>query len=490
MSPVLCIAGAGTAGLEALLRARELLRPDVRLMLIAPESEFRYRPMSAQSLYQPADERSLPIADVVAETGATWIQDRVAAVRPEGRALLTRDGDTVKFDCLLLALGARQRRALAHGHAWERGRDPSFLDEILVDMAACRVGSVAVVVPRGARWPVPAYELALVLGWNAAETSTRVTLITAEQRPLGSLGRDATDTVQAELERAGVEVIGGVEAVDAPEPASGQVAILPEPDANADALLGRPTDPARLRLGDATIRDFDRVISLPTTYGPFMPGVPSDANGFVEVDEHLSVLGNDRIWAAGACISAALEHAALSAQQADAAVGAISAVLGTAAEQVSPEPATMPDLTGLLLTDQRDQWRAENPIGTHQPSTRCLWWPPGRAVGRMLAGRIQAWDPAVEDTLPASATGVAIRVPVALGTAQQSAPLAAPEVTAEIRAARLRDVENRQLMAVARREREADEELRALSTRLQALAASQQKVMRELRQHGYLRTST
>jgi len=150
----------------------------------------------------------------------------------------------------------------------------------------------------------------------------------------------------------------------------------------------------------------------------------------------------------------------------------------------------MPDLTGLLLTDQRDQWRAENPIGTHQPSTRCLWWPPGRAVGRMLAGRIQAWDPAVEDTLPASATGVAIRVPVALGTAQQSAPLAAPEVTAEIRAARLRDVENRQLMAVARREREADEELRALSTRLQALAASQQKVMRELRQHGYLRTST
>ncbi|MHB1834327.1 MAG: FAD-dependent oxidoreductase [Solirubrobacteraceae bacterium] len=487
--PAVCVVGAGTAGLEALLRARDLLPSGVSLTLIAPEHEFRYRPMNTESLYRPAQERSLRIAEIVAETEATWIQGRVAAVRPEERALLTGDGDTLKFDHLLLALGASSRRALLQGYVWERGQDPTFLDEILHDVVAGATRSVAVVVPRGARWPVPGYELALVLGWTAADTPARVTLITAERRPLGSLGREATNTVMRELDRAGVELISGVEAIDAPDASSGRVAILPEADEDTDALLGRPSDAARIRFGDTTIRDFDRLISLPTTSGPFLPGIRTDANGFIEVDQHLKVCGRARIWAAGACISAALEHAALSAQQADAAVAAISASIGATAAPGATATDSAPDLTGMLLTDQREQWQAENPIGTHQPSTRCLWWPPGRAVGRMLAGRIEAWDPSVEHALGASATGLVIRAPVALGCSEQATTHAPSEVTADVRAARLRDVENRQLMAVERRERDADAELRALEARLEAMNADQQKLMRELRQHGYLRAS-
>jgi hypothetical protein len=47
------------------------------------------------------------------------------------------------------------------------------------------------------------------------------------------------------------------------------------------------------------------------------------------------------------------------------------------------------------------QWSAGRlargePAGTRQPSTRCLWWPPGRAVGHLLAPQIAAWDPAVD----------------------------------------------------------------------------------------------
>ena len=65
--PALAVIGAGTAGLEALLGAHERLSDAVDLHLLAPEGEFRYRPISDASLFAPAAERGLPIAELVAE---------------------------------------------------------------------------------------------------------------------------------------------------------------------------------------------------------------------------------------------------------------------------------------------------------------------------------------------------------------------------------------------------------------------------------------
>ena len=503
-SPVVCVVGAGTTGLEALLVAREELGAKSELRLIAPEREFRYRPMSAGSLFRPAKERGLAIADVVAQAGATWVADRAEVVHEAERTVLTRDGDTVDFDFLLLATGTRSKRPLRQGYVWERGGDPGFLDRIIMEVVAGEVRSVAVAVPRGARWPLPAYELALVLAWMATGTDARVTLITAEERPLGALGPGATDAVARELDAAGVEAITGVEVSDdrsgnpesrepvdlllvPEEPADQADALTGKPThANhaaeaADVPLGKPTDSARVRLGAGSVAEFDRLISLPTAVGQFIAGVATDAAGFVEVDETLKVCGSERVWAAGGCIAAALEHSALAARQADAAIAAIAtAITGATTPPVTPE------LTGMLLTGQRDQWLAENPVGTREPSTRCLWWPSGRAVGRMLAQRIAAWDPSVDQALPSPPRGLVIRAPVALGCSGRPPVSAGAEVSAEVRAERLRDIENRQLMAVQRRKRAAEAELRVLDAELQTLAAHQQEVIRELQQHGYL----
>ena len=463
--------------------------------------------MSPDSLFNPARERGLAIADLVAQAGVTWLADRADVVDEAERNVLTRDGDTVGFDFLLLAAGNRSKRALRQGHVWERGGDPSFLDQILLDIVSGEVRSVAVAVPRGTRWPIPAYELALVLAWTATGTDARVVLITAEERPLGALGREATDAVTRELAAAGVEAITGVEVFDepphgpeppnGPEPRNGpasppapeprelaDVILLPEEPADeSDALIGRPSDPARVRLAAGSTAEFDRLISLPTAAGPFIAGVETDAVGFVEVDEELKVCGSERVWAAGGCIAAALEHSALAARQADAAIAAIAAATGVG----SAVSSGAPELTGVLLTGQRAQWLAENPIGTHEPSTRCLWWPPGRAVGRMLAQRIAAWDPSVHYALPIHREGLVIRIPVALGCSEGHSLDAGAEVSADIRAARLRDIDNRQLMAVRRRGRAAAAELRTLSDKLEALTAHQQEVIRELQRHGYLR---
>jgi sulfide:quinone oxidoreductase len=492
-NPVLCIVGAGTAGLEALLSAREALGTSVDLRLVAPDHEFRYRPMHRESLFRPARERGIKIADLVAETGATWVRDRAEVVRESERCLLTRDGDTVEFDYLLLAAGERARRPLAQGYLWERGRDPSFLDEIISEIADGKVTSVAVAVPRGARWSMPAYELALVLAWSALGTDARITLVSAEEQPLGALGPAASRAVLLELEQAGVETITGVELVDAPKPGAPRMTvadliIVPErTEDQAIALIGKPTDPARVRIGSGVAREFQRLISLPVMLGPHIAGVASDHAGFVVVDESLRVLGTDVVWAAGGCIAAALEHSALSARQADAAIIAITAACthpGATGSGIAPDPI---EITGVLLAGQRDRWLAENPIGTPGPSTRCLWWPPGRAVGKTLARRIAAWDPSVAGDLPARPAGLPVRAPVALASAAGVAAQTGVVITDAILHARLRDVEQRQLMAVERLEREAAAEVRVLSNGVQTLAARARPVTDMLRQHGYLR---
>jgi sulfide:quinone oxidoreductase len=483
--PVVCVVGAGTAGVEALLAASEVMGASIDLRLIAPEREFRYRPMSPGSPVRPAQERGVAIADLVAEAGASCVEDRAVAVDQAERKVVTRDGDTVDFEFLLLAVGARPKRALSQGHVWQRGADPGFLDEILAGITSGEVHSVAVVVPRGARWPLPAYELALVMAWTAAGTNAQITLITSEELPLAALGSRATDAVMRELDAAGVETIAGVELVDEPPrgsepPETTDVLVVPEQSKDlATSLVGKPSEPARVRLGAGAKVEFDRLISLPTVDGPHLAGVANDAAGFIEVDEGLKVCGSERVWAAGSCIAAALEHSALAAQQADSATAAIAAAIGG---QGSAEPSAAPELTGMLLAGQRTQWLADNPAGTPQPSTRCLWWPPGRAVGRMLAQRIAAWDPAVHSALPEQTGGLLIRVPVALGCSG----VASASVGADVRAARLRDIETRQLMAVRRRELEAAAELRSLEAGLQTLSARQQTAIHELQQHGYL----
>jgi sulfide:quinone oxidoreductase len=486
--PVVCVVGAGTAGLEGLLSARAALGPEAQLRLIAPDREFRYRPMSAGSLFIPAEERGVAIAELAAQAGADWVADRAVAVSEADREVLTRDGDTFGFDYLLLALGGRSRRTLRQGHVWERGSDPGFLDEIIAGIAAGELQSVAIVAPRGVRWPLPAYELALVLAWTAAGTEARVTLITAEEHPLAALGPDATDTVIGELEAAGVETITGAEPIDelghdreSPDPT--RLVLVPEQPADlTGSLVGKPSDPARVRMGAGSRAEFDRLISLPTLQGPDLAGVATDAAGFIEVDDGLRVCGSERVWAAGSCIAAALEHSALAAGQADAAIAAIAHVAGIGLTGASGAP----ELTGMLLTGQREQWLEENPAGTRQPSTRCLWWPPGRAVGRTLARRIAAWDPSVHEALPGQVGGVPIHTPIALGCDGTPSKSASAAVSPGLRAARLRDIENRQLMTIRRREESANVELHALDAKLQSLAAHQREAIHELQQHGYL----
>jgi sulfide:quinone oxidoreductase len=483
----LTIVGGGTAALEGLLMARELLGADASLCLLAPEREFRYRPINPDAPFRPVAERGLPIAEIVEEVGADWVVDRASAVDQDRGVVLTRDGDTVGFDHLLLAAGGRARPTLRQSDLWIRGGDPSFLDEIIAQLRSEHIHSAAVVVPRGARWSVPAYELALVLAWSSGAGGGRVTLATAEAAPLAALGAPASELIAQELDGAGVELLTGVELIDSADHhgtrAGGRaqlVVVAEEPQYAVGALMGRPSDPARMPRAAGAARRFDRVVALPTMIGPHIGGVSTDEAGFVETDETLRVRGSEHVWGAGSCLAASLEHSALAARQADGAVASIAAAV--AGEAPAPQPAAT-QLVGILLSGQRERWLAENPAGTAEPSTRCLWWPPGRAVGRLLAERIARRDPLVESALPTHPDGLTVRASVTLERAAASRQSYVAGSDEDLR----RDIQQRQERALALRAREANATVRALETRLETLAARQQQTIRELQQQGYLR---
>jgi hypothetical protein len=78
-----------------------------------------------------------------------------------------------------------------------------------------------------------------------------------------------------------------------------------------------------------------------------------------------------------------------------------------------------------------------------------------------------------------------VRVHVVLGRAGWSPSATAPG-DVELRKAQQREIEERQLMAVERRERAGEAELRTLDARLRDLDAEMKAVVGQLRSAGYL----
>ena len=79
-----------------------------------------------------------------------------------------------------------------------------------------------------------------------------------------------------------------------------------------------------------------------------MPGLPSDAEGFLVTDDHARVQGVPDVYAAGDVTAFPVKQGGIACQQADAAAADIAARAGA---PVEPEPFS-PVLRGMLLTER------------------------------------------------------------------------------------------------------------------------------------------
>ncbi len=347
------IAGGGVAGIEALLGLREVAGDRVELTLIAPQPDFTYRPMAVAEPFAVGLARTVPLAQLAADTGARLLGDALAGVDDAAGVVRLATGDTRRFDALLVAPGAHPVAGVEGARTWWPGGDPDTYGGLLQDIDEGYAKRMAIVVPPGAVWPLPAYELAILTAGEAramGQDDVHITVVTPERSPLSLFGPQASAAVVDELASAGVDLVTGMVA----QRAEG----------------GLVLEPGGRRL------DVQRVFAVPRLLGPAIEGLASDEEGFVLTGPDGRVQGAERTWAAGDGIASPVKFGGLATHQARIAVAAIARLAGVADV---PDPGE-PVLHGRLLVGRGTRRLRGRGDAEGAP----LWWPQGKVAGEYL----------------------------------------------------------------------------------------------------------
>jgi sulfide:quinone oxidoreductase len=447
------VAGGGVAGLETLLALRDLAGDRVALTLLTPEREFLYRPMSVAAPFARGRARRYDLADVARDVGADLVRGALERVDGARRVALTADGGELPYDALVVAVGAGSEPAFARVQTWTPEADADVFGGLLADLEEGYSKRVAFVVPPGASWPLPAYELAMMTAWDARELGqddVQVTLYTPEAAPLEAFGTSASRALRDDLDEARVQVETGafVAASD------GRLVIEP---------------------GHRAL-EAQRVVALPVATGPSLSGLASDERGFLLCDRHGRVHGTEAVWAAGDATAFPVKQGGLAAQQADAVAESVAAAAGA---DVVPQPFR-PVLRGVVLTGRGSAWiRRELDAGDGEGAAErhALWWPPTKIAGRYLAPYLTARDEG-GDAAAARPTGQLVELDL-----ERDLPAAADA----LRLARLRDAAFRDSVALRRAEEAGDRTVQALRAEEDTFEVRRRAVEDELRREGYIR---
>src|SRR5215471_2005870 len=100
------IAGGGPAALEAALRLHRVGAGLVTTTLLAPETEFTYRPMTVLDPFAAGGAASYPLAQIAGDAGFTHRRGTLASVDPVAHVARTGDGEEIPYNALLIAAGA------------------------------------------------------------------------------------------------------------------------------------------------------------------------------------------------------------------------------------------------------------------------------------------------------------------------------------------------------------------------------------------------
>jgi len=300
------IVGGGVAALEAALALRKLAGDRVKLTLLAPSGDFVYRPTAVLEPFVYRSPRQLPLAKFAAELNATLVRDTVAAVDGQRQVLHTGSGRERPYDALVIAVGAKTRDVLPDAVAIDFSRVDKSLYGLIDEMDSRSLRSLAFVA-LAPTWPLPVYELALLVQEHAREKDVdlAVTIITSEQRPLAVFGESVSTAVAGILADADIQTILGARV----ESSSGELTVHP---------------------GGQQLR-FDRVVAVPRLVGA-ITGLAADADGFLPITSHCEVSGIERVYAAGDATDFPVKYGGIAAQQADAAAASIAAVAGAPTE--------------------------------------------------------------------------------------------------------------------------------------------------------------
>jgi sulfide:quinone oxidoreductase len=374
--PRVLIAGGGIAGLEAALALADLARDRAELVLLAPDPEFVFKPLTVEEPFTHVPAERHELAPALADVGVGFIQDSLAEVLSEAHEVKTGSGETVSYDYLVVCVGGRAVPAYEGVETFWSDRGDLPVDD-LIRRAHDAGTELALVVPPAATWSLPLYELALLIRNRADELGLddlRMRLLTPESEPLIVFGTVASEAVANLFAARRIAL------------ATNQV-------------------PAR----DLSHLETDVVIALPEIEGRRVAGLPCDSKGFTPTDEHARVEGVDDVYAAGDGTTFPVKQGGLATQQADAAAEHLAARLGA---EVDPQPFK-PVLRGQLITGVESLHMRHGLTGGQGEgvvSPDYLWWPPQKVAGRYLAAWLGHTEPAELDP-PLSPLDVSVSWP-------------------------------------------------------------------------------
>jgi sulfide:quinone oxidoreductase len=352
------IAGGGVAALEALAALRALVPRRVTPVVISGATHFRYRPLLIGEPFGLGRARRYPLDAICADHGAELLIDHVVEVAPERHEVRTAAGDRVPYDVLVVATGARPYPAFQDGISFDRELSPEDFDEAMADLDEGLAPHVAIVVPDGVTWTLPAYALALLTAAWGRRRGERcvVTVLTPERAPLERFGATVSESVVDLLDAERIVVRAGV---------------------HPDVVTA-----TSLRAGGQWV-GADRIVSLPLLAGPRLAGLPSDEHGFIPADGVGRVDGVADVYVAGDASTSPLKQGGLAAQQADRVAADVARRCG--AESDGEEGLV---LRGVLDTRHGPRFlRADldDVQATSTFSAEPLWWPPTKIASRWLA---------------------------------------------------------------------------------------------------------
>jgi sulfide:quinone oxidoreductase len=346
------IVGGGVAALEAVLALQALAETYVHVTVIAPEREFTPRALDIARPFAGGQAKHLDLERFMTEHGGRFRRTAAVSVDVERRTLSCTTGPDERYDALVIAVGASARPAFDHAVTF--GADFLACDELLTDLEHERTQSVAFVVPEGCTWPLPLYELALATARTSSD-HVDLHLVTPERGALDLFGTHASAAVTELLRSARIALRCGVA---------------------AEVRRG-----GHVGIGLDRTLDVERVVALAHLEGPRLAGLPTDAHGFIPVDEHGRVPGADAVYAAGDATDRPIKHGGLACQQSDAVAAHVAAAAGAPVDALPYRPV----LRGRLLTGPRERSLRRGDDPRLGDMGRALWWPPARVSGRYLA---------------------------------------------------------------------------------------------------------
>jgi sulfide:quinone oxidoreductase len=310
-----------------------------------------------------------PLEPIVRDAGANLLTGELAWVDPGKRTIHTKADESLEYDALMLALGAKAVPRYTHALTIDDRRLDETLHGLIQDVEGGYIHSLAFVSPGRMAWPLPLYELALMTAGRAYDMSIElaVTILTPEDAPLAIFGAAVSDAVNERLEKAHIRTINSAYCEI---PSAKEVVINP---------------------GDRRLQ-VDRVIALPELYGPSIRGIPLGENGFIRVNPYGQVPDVGPIYAAGDATQFAVKHGGIASQQADTAAQSIAALAGA---PVTPHPFH-PVIRGILLTDGKPLYLTAQITGGHGFSSEITdtptWSPPSKIAARYLAPYLDERD--------------------------------------------------------------------------------------------------